>query len=274
LNRRKYSALCQVIEGGPPITPEFDELKVRKILTTPLKVKIMDCLRETERVVDVARKLKVPRDTVKPHIRFLSDTFLIEKAENGYRLTGVGEVLLKKIEEVESLMELIEKHGEFFTSHDIFNLPDELLKDLHLLRNCTVHRKDDPFQIREDWYNVAKRSKWLKVVLSVLYPELIRIGISLADGKEIKTIITSDILETAKTQFPELSRELFKIGDFYLCEKVTEFFWVSDKQLTLFLSTDGDFDPLNVLICNCKEGIEWGVRLFDYYLERSVRIEL
>jgi len=233
----------------------------------------MECLREPERVVDVARKLNVPRDTVKPHIRSLSDMFLIEKAENGYRLTGIGEVLLDKVNELEGLMKLIEKHGEFLSTHDLFSLPEDLLRDLHHLRNCTVHRKDDPFQIREVRYNVAKSSKWVKCVFPVLYPELIRVGISLANGKEIKTIITSDVLENAKTQFPDITKEVFKIGEFYLYEKITEFFWVSDRQLTLFLSTDGDFDPLNVLICNCKEGIEWGVRLFDYYLKKSVRIE-
>lgn len=99
-----------------------------------------------------------------------------------------------------------------------------------------------------------------------------RIYPSLAEGKEFEVITTRDFHEKALSAHPELYKECVGIGEWYLCERLTEAFWVSDKQLTLFLPQSEGLDVINVLICNCEEGIEWGSRLFDFYLEKSTRV--
>jgi len=244
------------------------------LLNTPLKVKILDEFKKAKTVSELIESIGVSRNTVKPHVRFLSDHHLIKKVENCYVLTEIGEILLNKIKELEGLMELIERYGEFFTTHDLFLLPKDLLENLHLLRKCKVCTKKDPFEIRYDWAEVARRSSWLKCVGSVFYPELLRMFPSLAEGKrEVKVIITGNVLESAKNLDPNLAKRCLELGEFYLCDDVPTSFWVSDKQLTFFLPSGGKFDPLNVLICNDKDGIEWGSRLFEFYLQKSTRIE-
>jgi predicted transcriptional regulator len=100
-----------------------------------------------------------------------------------------------------------------------------------------------------------------------------RISPLLAEGKEeVKVIVTKEVLEKAKTVYPDLFKKCMELGEYYVCEGATEWFWVSDRQLTLFFSSGGKYDMLNVLICNNKEGIEWGVRLFDHYLENSTKV--
>jgi len=253
---------------------KYSAFRLKSLLTTPLKIKILENLRQPKAVNELIKSMNVSRDTIKPHIRYLSNLHLIKKESDCYKLTDIGEVLLDKLNEVEDLVELIEKRGEFFATHDLAYLPDDLIKDIHLLKNCEVHAKEDPFQIRMDWFEVARNSRWLKCVVSVLYPELLRIYPILAEGKEyVKVIFTKNVMERALTLYPDLTKKCMEMGEFYQCEKVTEWFWVSNRQLTLFLPKGQMPDPINVLICNCKEGIEWGTRLFEHYLKRSVRIE-
>lgn len=260
-------------KGGIVITSE-SEIKSRMLVSTPLKLRIMEYREKPGKIADIVKSLNVPRDTIKSHIRYLSSLNLITKENNLYRTTDIGKVIINKLKEIEDLIELIEKHGEFLVSHDLSSLPEDLLRNIHLLKDCKVYTKDNPFQIRLDWAEVAKKSKWAKVVKPILHPEVLRMYPSLAKGKkEIKVILTRDVFEKLKTLYPDVLKKCMEVGEFYLCEKATEGFWVSDRQLTLYLFRNGVLDPLNVLICNSKDGIEWGLRLFDFYFKNSVKID-
>ncbi len=250
-----------------------ESLKSKSLLNTPLKMEILENLKGPKKVNDLVKSMKLSRDTIKPHIKYFLDLKLIEKVEKGYILTNVGEVVLEKSNELEGLMETIEDHGEFFVAHDLHSLPQESLNELHMLKKCQVHKKEDPFEIRKEWFETAKVSRWLKIVSSALYPELLRLCPVLAEGKEkVEVIMTDEVLERAKELYPHITERCFELGDFFVCKEAPEWFWVSDKQLTLFCSREGILDPFNVLICNCKEGIEWGSRLFDFYLDSSTRV--
>jgi len=243
------------------------------LLSTPLKIKILDTFRQAKTINELISSIGVSRNTIKPHVKYLSDHYLIKKVKNCYILTEIGEVLLNKVIELESLMELLERYGSFFVTHDLYSLPEDLVEDIYMLKDCTICTKKDPFEIRYDWAEIARESNWLKCVTSIFYPELLRMFPSLAEGKEeVKVILTSDVLERAKAFNLDLTKKCMSMGEFYLRDSVNTCFWVSDRQLTLFLSEEGKLDLLNVLICNDENGIKWGSRLFDFYLQDSVRI--
>lgn len=250
-----------------------DYLRSKSLLNTPLKLEILENLKNPKSVKCLVDSLNLSRDTIKPHIKYFVDSKLVERVEEGYVLTNVGEIVLRKSNELESLMKTIEDHGEFFVAHDLHSLPQELLNELRMLKKCQVHKKEDPFEIRKEWFETAKVSRWLKIVSSALYPELLRLCPVLAEGKEkVEVIMTDEVLERAKELYPHITKRCFELGEFYVCKEATEWFWVSDKQLTLFCSRDGMLNPFNAMICNCREGIEWGSRLFDHYLEKSIRV--
>lgn len=248
-----------------------ESLKSKSLINTPLKKEVLEKLREPKKVNELSKSMNLSRDTIKPHIKYFSEQNLVTRVESGYKLTDLGKIALDKISELESFMELNEQLGDFFVSHDLSAIPQELKRDIHLLKDCRFCLKESPYEIRDEWYKIADKSNWIRCVLPFLYPELLRIYPSLAEGKEFEVITTTAVHEKARSVDAELYKECVGLGEWYLCDGLTEGFWVSDKQLTLFLPQSGGIDLINVLVCNCEAGIEWGSRLFDYYLEKSTR---
>ncbi len=231
-------------------------------------------MKQHKKLNDLVKSMKLSRDTIKPHLRYFLDQNMVKKVEKGYVITNIGEIALEKSNVLEDLMELIEDNGEFFATHDISSIPDNLRKDLHLLRGGFIFSKPDPYELQKSWLQIIEESSWLGGVSLVYHPGFFPF-LEQGNKRVIKLVLTEGVLNKCGEDYPDLMNDFMtsSYGELYVCEKATEAFWVSDRRLTLYLFNSGVLDPSNVFICESKRGIEWGTRLFSHYVESSRRIK-
>lgn len=245
--------------------------KSRYLLSTSLKLRILENLKQPQTVNELIKSLKVPRDTIKPHLRYFLRLHLIERSGEGYRLTNIGDITLKKITELEDLVSLIENIGGFLATHDI-SFPEELIDSIHMLKNSYIVKKRNPYDLHEKWKEILISSEWICGVSPVYHPKLPEFYTELAEEKDVKLILTKDIFERCKIEHEDLFRRFVKSGEVYVCENATEAFNVIDRGFSLNLFSKGSYDPFNILICESEEGISWGLALFEHYLKNSKKI--
>ncbi len=149
---------------------DFKFKNIRSITTTSLKLRILKELKETKTVSELVKSLETSRDTIKPHLRRLLKAGLIERCSGGYRLTVLGQITFEKVVELERTMSLARESGEFFSSHDISQIPEELVKNINLLYGGFITRNRNPYELHEKWLEILRTSSWVKGVSPIYHP--------------------------------------------------------------------------------------------------------
>jgi len=84
----------------------IDFKHIRSLTTSPLKLRILERLKDPINISSLAKFLNVPRDTVKPHIRSFVKAGLIEKDHKGYKLMTLSKIILEKAIEIEKVLSI------------------------------------------------------------------------------------------------------------------------------------------------------------------------
>lgn len=247
----------------------------KSLFNTPIKFEILKNLTKPRTVAQLEKSLRISKNTIKPHIQFLFKKNLIKKDEKGYSLSNLGEITLIKMRNFESFSEFVEKFGNFFVTHSISNIPRNLKMELHLLKDGELTYKEDPFELRKEFVDKMESSKVTNIVTPVYYSSLPKLIFQLAGKIDFKIIVNSSVLDNLVEEYSDELKGFLgpeSSGKLYLCEKVTEAFWVSDIFFVLYLFKGGVFNPNYVFSCSSKDCLEWGNSLFNSYLSKSEEV--
>lgn len=96
---------------------------------------------------------------------------------------------------------------------------------------------------------------------------------SLSTSKEVKIILAKDVFEKVRESHQEDLEDFLQRGEMYVYDNSRLTFVVSGGGLTMNLYHNS-YDSSNILICETNDGVNWGLNLFRYYLERSTRVEI
>ncbi|NOY11464.1 MAG: DUF1724 domain-containing protein [Archaeoglobi archaeon] len=243
--------------------------KVISLTTTSLKLRILEQLREERRISEIARALKVSRDTVKPHIRSFSQQGLVERCRDGYRLTTYGRAVLEKVWEVERLMLVDHSIREFFNTHDVSAIPHDLLRDIHMLCEGRILRRTNPFELVEEWVDIVLESGWVKGVSSVYHPEFPQLFTRASREKDITLILTRNVLEKSFSVHGDLATEFLKNSELRVVDDARVAFIVAEKGFAIGLYSGDSYDASRMYLSRDGDAIRWGLRLFQHFYEMS-----
>ena len=248
----------------------IDFKHIRSLTTSPLKLRILERLKDPINISSLAKFLNVPRDTVKPHIRSFVKAGLIEKDRKGYKLTVLGRIVLEKAIEIEKILSIAEDDiGEFFKTHDLSCIPEDLMRDIHNLYGGYLIRTVDPFEISEDWIKMLEDSSWVKGVSPVYHPEFPVIFTHLAEKRNVILILTEDVFKKCTSKHPELLKRFLKFGEMRVCSDARIAFVVAEKGFVMGLYRGDVFDANCLFICKSNDAVQWGLKLFDYFYTKS-----
>jgi predicted transcriptional regulator len=241
--------------------------------TTPLKLKILEKLKNPTGISSLARSLDVPRDTIKPHIRSFVEAGLIERCDEGYKLTVLGKIVLEKAIEIEKILSIARDVRDFFITHDTSPIPEELIRDLHCLCGGYLVQRVDPFELSEDWIKILKASNWIKGVSPVYHPKFPPLFTALAEERDVTLVLTKDVFEKCMSEHPELVRKFIGLGgEMRVCSNAKVAFVVAEKGFAMGLYAGNVYDANHIYVCTSDEAVQWGLKLFNHFYSVSRKV--
>ena len=196
--------------------------------------------------------------------------------KRNYSLTNIGEIIVRKLEEINLAILTLSNERQFWLEHDLSDLPRDFLDRVGCLADSTVlsSTPTDLFKVFSTFYTLLGNAKEIRGVSPIFIEDLTNQFVRLvAKDIDIDLVVTPDVLDAIlKTaDKKELEKALKgKLKLFKIERQPTVAFTVTDYFLQLgFFRHDGTYDWSNDLLSYSPDAIEWGQELFAHYVEES-----
>lgn len=257
---------------------------VQSIYSSRLKIQILLSLTTgTKSLSDLRDVTGSTSQALIPKIRGLEKLSLIEQKEHGYDLTSLGGIVTSKIEDFVVTMGEIHQHREFWANHDLKGIPPSFLGELGDLihSDVTIDTTTDILHVYSNFLRILKEAKYIMSISSMMSPGLAEALLDrVVAGIPVDLIIDQTIVDLLKKEpYANEMRTLISMDNFHVLvanEPLRIAFTISDKYFSLGLNTkDGKiYDSTSDLMSNDPKAIEWGIRLFHHYRNRSSPLTL
>lgn len=265
------------VETKEELAKEFSGIKY--ILTSGMRSKLLLAMYENPKNLDELRnELKKPSATILHGLKELENINLIKKVQKYYELTSNGFLLTTNMVKLIENWYAINKNKLFWNSHDLSDIPDDVLKDIYLLKNAeyVTSTTSDLSNAFNTYIKLISKAKELKIVLPIYSENHFKHLIKLLNGKKLKKltlIVTEEIMDSA------MNNNLFKKElinnpkvEIECIERKFKFFLTcSDRfmSMTLFFK-DGHYDDSQILIAKDPNAIRWSEILVKNTIEKEV----
>jgi predicted transcriptional regulator len=218
-----------------------------------------------------------------PKIRNIENQGLIEAVNYEYILTPLGKAVAMNVEGFVQLMGGIDQHRNFFTIHDLTDLPESLLCRIGDLYNSETKQdtSTDMFFVYSNYLEILKDAAYIHTLSSVASPSLARIlAEKVVSGIPGELVVNEQVIELlTKEPYASNMQGLAGYPNFSVwvtSENLRVGLTVTDKYLSLGLFKKGTnlYDSSSDLFSGDPRAVDWGESLFRYYKERSTKLDL
>ncbi|MDK2891680.1 transcriptional regulator FilR1 domain-containing protein [Methanohalophilus sp.] len=259
----------------------YDDVQkdVQAIYRSRLQVQVLLSLLEGRKLLSDLRDVTgSTSQALLPKIRVLESNKLIESVDHEYRLTPLGRIISSKIADSIKTMGSILKHKNFFYTHYLEGIPDELLQDIGSLYNSTLisDTKVEIFTVYNNYLKMLQEADEIYGISTIMTGGLAdALASRILEGIPVELIISADVMnELGQQVYAEqinalLQNENFKI--YVVQENIKLGFTVTDKCISIGLyKNDGiTYDPTMDLFSYDDMAINWGKKLFAYYHSKA-----
>jgi len=255
---------------------EFDTL--RHILNSTMRTKLLLSLyHDKKKLATLRDDLGKPSATILHGLKELSKNSLITKIDKYYCLSSVGYIftvnLLKLIEKWYS----IELNIDFWKNQDIKAIPQGYLRKIDIFKNAKyiISDETDLTKPLNMYLELIAESNSLKIILPIFSKvHLDAIVHKLDNGCNIELIMDENIFESINSN--GYRKKLFENSNNSKKRNNLKI-WKVKKDLKLFLTIsenflllslffeEGSYNDSSMLLDKSKEGINWGLSLFNHY---------
>lgn len=215
--------------------------------------------------------------------KFASQKF---KFERGWYSEAVMEAMGMWINHAKSENEEFSKNNlELWLNQGTGSIPHDLLMRIEDLSNSEFIEAEygDLSKTHGIHIQVVLTAKKIKGVSPIFYSDYIEnFNEILEKGVNVELILTEYVLrKSIESHDPEnlehlkrlISKNQLKMWE--IKEDIKVALTVTDKAMTLGLVTiDGIYDATKLLLSNHDDALQWGDRLFEYYLKRAQKVDL
>jgi predicted transcriptional regulator len=251
-------------------------------LRSELKLKILMSLLNGKRKISELRSDVETRDTTILHVlEEFGDLNLITKTQGAYELTTLGTIEAKILKEHISTAKVIEKFKDFWLSHNIDDIPANLLQNMGALKDAQLVRTEASTLgiVHQTFIQTIKISKKIKGISPIFHPDFIALfGQMLDQGSTIELIVSGEVLNKI-TGFVDL-----ELIEKYVKEDKLRIFLKDNLKIALALTEhsfslglftiSGTYDDSMDLVSDSIAAIKWGENLFEDVVKDSTRIRL
>jgi len=266
----------------------YDEVKddLKFYAISSVRMKVIICLFDGPKKTRQLRELTgIQSSTILHGINELEKQKVVYRDGDIYYLSEIGQILAPKLIDMVKTVVTLKKYEKLWLNHKIGDIPGELLIDIANLSNSQLIEADntDVFKIHKNYMDSIKHAKEVKGISPFFHPDLTKTFLDILNNDvEVELILSDAVLKKTIRSFNPMNltdflkfRSTGNLNLWVLKEEVKIAFTVTDKFLSLGLYTNnGVYDSSKDLISEDPGAILWGNKLFEYYREKSDKIEL
>jgi predicted transcriptional regulator len=258
-------------------TYDLAEGRIKAFSRSSIRAKIMLCLMDGPKTAsEMEKNIGTRVSTILHAIKEMSGEDLIAKTSRGYSLTNIGAIEALLLEELMNTVVVLDRHNDFWLSHDLSGIPLELQKKIGMLAQSNVVAGDPVALLRAQEYFMesvlsSKEVRGLSPIIIPGYAEAI--ASTVENGAQVDLVLTDSILKIVLGENRNALEYLIGCDNFRLHrinDGIKVAFTVTDVHLYLGLyMLDGSYDLGRDLFCTGEGATKWGLELFDYYFSFS-----
>lgn len=233
----------------------------------------------SKNIDDIREELDVTATSILPQIKKLIDNDLIVQEDRMYKLTVLGEFIIKKVKPLINALDVVEKNNSYWTGHDLNAIPRHLLERISELGDCMLIEPDlnhiyEPSQkiidSMADAKKVATFASYFNPAYLPLYVELGR------KDAELSLNFTQSVWGHLSHEHSPMINELIDMDNvsLYVSKegiKLSEITVTDEIMLLGLFDKKGKFDQQFIMSFK-PSALKWGQELFDYFRRLSKQV--
>lgn len=228
---------------------------------------------------EIRDELDVTATSILPQIKKLIDSDLIVQEDRMYKLTVLGEFIIKKVKPLISALDVVEKNNCYWTGHDLNSIPHHLLERIAELGDCTLIEPDlnhiyEPSQkIIDSMVNAKIASTFASYFNPAYLPLYVELG---RKDVELSLNFSQSVWDHLSNEHSNMIKELMGMDNvsIYISRevKISEVTVTDEIMLLGLFDKNGKFDQQFIL--SFEPGArKWGQELFDYLKRLSKQVK-
>lgn len=233
----------------------------------------------SKNIDEIRDELDVTATSILPQIKKLIDSDLIVQEDRMYKLTVLGEFIIKKVKPLISALDVVEKNNSYWTGHDLNSIPHYLLERIAELGDCTLIEPDlnhiyEPSQkIIDSMVNAKIASTFASYFNPAYLPLYVELG---KKDAELALIFSQSVWDHLSTEHSNMIKELMGMDNvsIYISRevKISEITVTDEIMLLGLFDKNGKFDHQFILSFE-PSARKWGQELFDYLKRLSKQVK-
>lgn len=231
-------------------------------------------------IEQIKKSLNVTSRAMMPQIKILKDKDLIFEENGVYRLSNIGEIIVKNMNPLMNTLMVIEENKEYWANRDLNHLPSDLFRRLGELGHYFIVEPDlnHMFELPIEFSANIKNSKHVMTCASYFHPAYPKLYSELAEkGIEMTLVLTSSIFNRMQKDSPAeleniISKDntrLFVYDGEIDIPTVTVTDWFT---YICFFDIEGRYDHKQIMSFD-ENALQWSKELFQYYMDLSKTVE-
>jgi len=259
--------------------------EIQSIYRSRLQIQILLSLYEGDKTLAQLREITgSTSQAIIPKIRIMESSQYITMVDYEYQLSPLGRIIAAKINDHVITIGAITRHRDFLANHFLEGIPKPLLLDIGDLYDSRII-SDTNVEIFNVFFNFVRmvtegdRICILSPISSPAHTEAIAKRV--AEGIPVELVVGEDLAhQLVQPGYIETIRPVLEKGNnlriMVTDQKILVGLTVTDKGLSLGLyRNDGvTYDTTTDLFSQDPSAVAWGQRLFDYYKQGAVQLEL
>ncbi len=235
-------------------------------LSSYVRLTILEMLIERDaRFSEIVKRVELSSPEVSRHLKRLQDASLIEKqVEGGYRLSLLGDTVMRMTANMESLMD----KSDYFKTHDTSSIPTHLLRELESIEDARV---ENVFAMMGTLYTNISESEfiWDIIVQSSSSETVMMNAFDVEElDLEIRFLSNRELIDDLIEKTPPLDIKI----EFKVRESSGFTVTVMSNSASLALpDKSGVIDRNAYIMGDSPEFIDWCKRLFLHYWDSAER---
>lgn len=269
------------IETKQELTDEFSGIKY--ILSSGMRSRLLLCIYKNPKNLDDLRQdLKKPSATILHGLKELETINLVKKVKKSYELTSNGYLLTTNMIKLIENWYSVDKSRDFWNNHDLSDLPDEVLKNVYLLKDaeCVASTTSNLSNAFNRYIKLISDAHRLKIILPIYSENHFKYLMELLEKNKLESldlVINKKILDSLRKHdmFNENILQNQNVNVKCLNRDLKVFLTCSDDFMSLSLFfNDGHYDDSQILIAKDENALKWASSLINYYKWRKTWKEI